>query len=76
MTLGELWAWPSMLKLALIENLRRLSEEVLEAREARRRSDEYLAALDRGADRSVDARDAPPLTELTSLVHLLHRVRE
>jgi len=27
LTLGELWAWPSMLKLALIENLRRLAED-------------------------------------------------
>ena len=27
LTIGELWAWPSMLKLALIENLRRLVEE-------------------------------------------------
>jgi cyclic beta-1,2-glucan synthetase len=35
LTIGELWAWPSMLKLALIENLRRLAEEMLEAREAR-----------------------------------------
>ena len=25
LTIGELWAWPSMLKLALIENLRRLA---------------------------------------------------
>ena len=26
LTIGELWAWPSMLKLALIENLRRLTD--------------------------------------------------
>ena len=32
LTIGELWAWPSMLKLALIENLRRLAEETLEGR--------------------------------------------
>ena len=30
LTIGELWAWPSMLKLALIENLRRLAEEVID----------------------------------------------
>ena len=30
LTLGELWAWPSMLKLALVENLRRLSEAAAE----------------------------------------------
>ena len=27
LTIGELWAWPSMLKLALVENLRRLADE-------------------------------------------------
>ena len=32
LTIGELWAWPSMLKLALIEHLRRLSEELIESR--------------------------------------------
>jgi cyclic beta-1,2-glucan glucanotransferase len=32
LTIGELWAWPSMLKLALIENLRRLAEETLASR--------------------------------------------
>jgi len=36
LTIGELWAWPSMLKLALIENLRRLADELLVARAARR----------------------------------------
>ena len=30
LTIGELWAWPSILKLALIENLRRLAEEILD----------------------------------------------
>ena len=35
LTIGELWAWPSMLKLALIENLRRLADEMMEARDAR-----------------------------------------
>src|SRR4030095_9100326 len=34
LTMGELWAWPSMLKLALIENLRRLADETLAARRA------------------------------------------
>ena len=29
LTIGELWAWPSMLKLALIENLRRLAVETM-----------------------------------------------
>ena len=37
LTIGELWAWPSILKLALIENLRRLAEEMLVARASRDR---------------------------------------
>src|SRR5436309_13333106 len=35
LTIGELWAWPSMLKLALIEHLSRLSEELIEGRAGR-----------------------------------------
>ena len=50
LTIGELWAWPSMLKLALIENLRRLAEEMLEARAARRAADAYVARLDAAGD--------------------------
>jgi cyclic beta-1,2-glucan synthetase len=46
LTIGELWAWPSMLKLALIENLRRLAEESLAARGARRSADQYVAQID------------------------------
>ena len=46
LTIGELWAWPSMLKLALIENLRRLTEEILAARAARRAADAYVARID------------------------------
>ena len=39
LTIAELWAWPSMLKLALVENLRRLADELMAAREARRGAD-------------------------------------
>ena len=45
LTLGELWAWPSMLKLGLIENLRRLAEEILESRDGRGRGRPLLRAL-------------------------------
>src|SRR6185295_12340314 len=45
LTIGELWAWPSMLKLALVENLRRLAEEAIEARDARTAADAYLQAI-------------------------------
>jgi cyclic beta-1,2-glucan synthetase len=46
LTIGELWAWPSMLKVALIENLRRLAVGTLEAREARLAADDYLEKVE------------------------------
>src|SRR4029079_12535849 len=47
LTIGELWAWPSMLKLALIENLRRLAGQTLESRRARLTADAYIAQVER-----------------------------
>jgi cyclic beta-1,2-glucan synthetase len=74
LTIGELWAWPSMLKLALIENLRRLANEMLAARAERRAADQYVSKLDERPDQGL-----PPLPELLDtafVVQLLHRVRE
>ncbi|HEX9800555.1 MAG TPA: glucoamylase family protein [Thermoanaerobaculia bacterium] len=48
LTLGELWALPSMLKLALIENLRLLVDGILAGREARGAADAALARLEAG----------------------------
>ncbi len=47
LSIGELWAWPSMLKLALIEHLRRLSEELLESRAGALEADRFLAQFER-----------------------------
>jgi cyclic beta-1,2-glucan synthetase len=72
LTIGELWAWPSMLKLALIENLRRLAEETLEGRGSRLQADRYL-------DQIVGAGTAGPLPrqlETAYVVRLLQRMRE
>ncbi len=71
LTLGELWAWPSMLKLALIENLRRLSDELLIARDARGAADAYI---DKASAGRVDAWSTSP--EPAFIVQVLHRVRE
>ena len=74
LTIGELWAWPSMLKLALIENLRRLAEATMEARAARRAADGYVARIDAAGKGAL-----PPLPRslhAAQLVQLLHRVRE
>jgi len=53
LTIGELWAWPSMLKLALIENLRRLAAETLEARRARLAADGIVVTLRTAAYRGA-----------------------
>ena len=72
LTLGELWAWPSMLKLALVENLRRLADELLSARGARQAADTFVSRVDDG--RSVGA--SPGNADPAFIVQLLHRVRE
>ena len=72
LTIGELWAWPSMLKLALVENLRRLAEELLFARTARGAADRYVSRAD---DRQqIEA--LPPGHEPAFVVQVLHRIRE
>ena len=54
LTIGELWAWPSMLKLALIENLRRLA------------ADAYVSRIEHEA---VDtARPLPSALDITYVV--------
>ncbi len=74
LTIGELWAWPSMLKLALIENLRRLADQTMDARAARRAADGYVARIDAAGKGAV-----PPLPRSLHAAHvvqLMHRVRE
>ncbi len=74
LTIGELWAWPSMLKLALIENLRRLSDEVLEERSARRAADQFISRIEAGG--AVAWPLPPTVLRVAAVVQLLHRVRE
>jgi len=75
LSLGETWAWPSALKAALIENLRRLTDDVLAGRDARRRAAEFVAPLE--AEGASDV--LPPLPDEVStpfVVELLTRMRE
>ena len=74
LTIGELWAWPSMLKLALIENLRRLADEVIDAREARRAADRYVARIDAAGQGRPPA--LPPEIHPAFVVQLLQLARE
>src|SRR5688572_4710476 len=75
LTIGELWAWPSMLKLALIENLRRLAEETLRSRHARLLANGYLDGLN-GGDGTRPAPPLPDAPETAYMVQLLQRLRE
>jgi cyclic beta-1,2-glucan synthetase len=74
LTIGELWAWPSMLKLALIENLRRLAAETLASRRARLAADAYVTRIER--ENPDVTRPLPPALGIASVVQLLHRLRE
>jgi cyclic beta-1,2-glucan synthetase len=49
LTMGELWAWPSALKLALIEHLRARADELAATRAHRQHADRLANALERGA---------------------------
>ena len=75
LTIGELWAWPSMLKLALIENLRRLADETLAGRDASERADRFLAQIG-GAEEAVPLASLPAVLETAYVVRLLQRMRE
>ena len=63
LTLGELWAVPIMLRLGLIENLRRVSVHI-----AQRRQDRNLANL--WADRLLSAVEEPPAMVLHVLADM------
>ncbi|HUR20004.1 MAG TPA: hypothetical protein VMZ90_04295, partial [Vicinamibacterales bacterium] len=77
LTIGELWAWPSMLKLVLIENLRRLAEELIVDRTARLAADAYVAKMT-DADRhtAADLAALPATVAPAFIVQLLHRLRD
>jgi cyclic beta-1,2-glucan synthetase len=49
LTIGELWAIPTMLRLGLLENLRRLADQILNAWNERRRAEAWIAAVLRQA---------------------------
>jgi cyclic beta-1,2-glucan glucanotransferase len=75
LTIGELWAWPSMLKLALIEHLSRLSEELIESRERRLEADRRFAGFE-SALASGRAPVLPHLLHVAFVDRLLQRMRE
>jgi len=71
LTLGELWALPGMLRLALIENLRRVSIEVADAQRERNLADVWVTRIFECAENAPAdlimviadmARSRPPLS--------------
>ena len=78
LTIGELWAWPSMLKLALIENLRRLASDTLEARRARLAADAYVSRIEHQTEnaRRQEVLALASTFGIASVVQLLHQIRE
>jgi cyclic beta-1,2-glucan synthetase len=60
LSIGELWALPTMLRLVLLENLRRLSEKMVWRWEERRRADQWARAVSTPPAPSVPAQ--APLT--------------
>ena len=75
LSIGELWAWPSMLKLALIEHLRRLSEELLESREGRRAADRIFTAFENSRPNGRPPA-LPEVLHAAFVNQLLQRMRE
>ncbi len=75
LSIGELWAWPLMLRAGLVENLRRLTDDVGEARDARLAADATFACFERGPC-DEDAPPLPPRPPTAFVVQLLRRMRE
>ena len=77
LTIGELWAWPSMLKIVLIENLRRLAEALMADRTARLAADAYVSKMTEATQHWADDHTSlPTALAPTFIVQLLHRFRE
>ena len=75
LTIGELWAWPSVLKAALIAHVAGLAEGIRRSRDENGRADAYITTLDEGSS----SRLGSPVADATSLsfiVRLLQRIRE
>ena len=59
LTIGELWAIPISLRILLVENLRRLAEEIVNSRAARQQADELADRLLGLRGQPQDHRSAP-----------------
>ncbi|MGH9384905.1 MAG: GH36-type glycosyl hydrolase domain-containing protein, partial [Vicinamibacterales bacterium] len=74
LTIGELWAWPSALKLALVEHLRVRADVLAAARAQRLHADRVASALERPSPAPVE--DWPDHVHPAFVTRLLQRCRE
>src|SRR5712671_926068 len=74
LTIGELWAWPSVLKLALVEHLRARADVLAEARAHRQHADRVASSLDRVP--ASAAVEWPDQAHPAFVTRLLQRFRE
>ncbi len=82
LTIGELWAIPITLRVILVENLRRMAEEIVGARRLRRQADELADSLlgvggarGREAEAMIDRLDSDGLPQ-PFVVQLVQRLRD
>src|SRR5688500_15795731 len=73
LTMGELWAWPSALKLALVEAVRQHADVLAPTRENRRLADRVVSGLASG---SLTAQDWPRDVHPAFVIRLLQRSQE
>jgi cyclic beta-1,2-glucan synthetase len=74
LTLGELWAWPSMLELCLIENVRCLADELVASRAGEAQADRHFALFERAGDGPLPP--LPPSLTDSFVLRLQERMRE
>jgi len=77
LTIGELWAVPTMLRLSLVENLRRLAQQMLRAWDERRQAHLWVTRHAGVAEQASGQRAFAPLPCETEpfLVHLMEALR-
>ncbi len=73
LTIGELWAWPSALKLGLVEHLRVRADILANTRAHQRQADALAGALDNGA---APTGKFPSEIHPAFVIRLLQRSRE
>src|SRR5260221_9459788 len=73
LTIGELWAWPSVLKLALVEHLRVRADVLAAARAQRQHADRVANSLNRSSERQIV--DWPEHAHPAFVTRLLQRFR-